>query len=149
MRDPGLSVVDSTATVLYDGDCALCDATVRFVLANDPSAHFRFAAIGSAAGARILGAFGRLAATTTSIVVIDAAGLHERSGAALRIARGLRRPWCWFAVLAIVPAGMRDRLYDLVARNRYRWFGRRVACELPSAAERARFIDAAEHRESV
>ncbi len=126
----------SSALVLYDGDCNLCSGTVRFIVARDSAGRVRFAPLQSAAGVRALSAFARDRAAAPSLIVIDADGLHERSGAALRIARGLRRPWRWLARLEAIPAGPRDSIYDWVARNRYRWFGRRAACALPAPGER-------------
>ena len=100
----------------------------------------RFAASQSPAGEAALRAAGRDPASTASIVLIDAAGVHVRSDAALRIAAGLRAPWRFFAALSAVPVRWRDPVYDLIARNRYRWFGRRDRCALPSADEQARFL---------
>ncbi len=129
-----------TATILFDGLCNLCNGTVRFIVANDPSGRFRFASLQSAAGERALARFERTPNGVNSIILIDADGLHERSTAALRIANGLRRPWPWLGVFALVPAPLRDALYDTVARNRYRWFGRRSACALPTPEQAARFL---------
>lgn len=130
----------ASATVLFDGLCNLCNGTVRFILANDPSGRFRFASLQSAAGERALRAYGRAPGNVNSIILIDGSGFHDRSTAALRIVRGLRRPWSGLAVFALVPAPLRDALYDTVARNRYRWFGRRRSCALPTPEESARFI---------
>jgi len=132
--------VSAPATVLFDGPCHFCNATVRFVIANDPAAHFRFAPLESAAAAQLVAPYGRDPSASGSIIVIDAAGIHDRSDAVLRIARGLRRPWCWLGLLAIVPAGVRDRIYDFIAANRYRLFGRSATCPLPPPAIRDRFL---------
>jgi predicted DCC family thiol-disulfide oxidoreductase YuxK len=133
--------VTTPATVLFDGICNMCNATVRFVIANDPAGTFRFARLQSAAGMAALAPFSRDPRAVASIVVIDGNGLHERSDAALLIARGLRRPWRWLAVLAVIPAGLRNAIYDWIAANRYRWFGRRTECTLPTPAPRDRFLD--------
>lgn len=130
-------------TVLFDGGCNVCDATVRFIIANDPADGFRFASLQSAAGARALARFGREPVGAASVIVLDGGHLYERSAAALHIARGLRAPWRWLAALERVPAGLRDPVYDLIARNRYRWFGRRDVCTRPAAVDRSRFLDEA------
>jgi predicted DCC family thiol-disulfide oxidoreductase YuxK len=128
-------------TVLFDGVCNLCNATVRFIIANDPTGHVCFASLQSAAGTRALAAFGRDPADSASIVLIDGGAVYDRSTAALRIARGLRAPWRWVALLEAVPVAVRDPVYDWIARNRYRWFGRRDVCAPPTAGERSRFLD--------
>jgi predicted DCC family thiol-disulfide oxidoreductase YuxK len=110
------------------------------MIANDPAGYFRFAASQSDAGIAALRDRGRDPATVESIVLIDDVGVHEHSNAALGIAAGLRFPWRALAVLRIVPVGLRDRVYAVVARNRYRWFGRRESCAIASPAERARFL---------
>jgi len=132
--------MENAAIVLFDGTCNFCDASVQFMIANDPAGYFRFAAAQSDAGIVALRAAGRDPATIESIVLIDRAGFHERSDAALRIAAGLRLPWPALALFRAVPAGLRDRVYDVIARNRYRWFGRRESCRLPTPAVRARFL---------
>ena len=132
--------MENAAIVLFDGTCNFCDASIRFMIANDPADHFRFAASQSAAGIDAMRAAGRDPVTVDSIVLIDGEGFHERSDAALRIAARLRLPWRALAVFRAVPAGLRDRVYDVIARNRYRWFGRRESCRLPTPAVRARFL---------
>ncbi len=128
------------AVVLFDGVCHLCNAGVQFIIANDPRAHFQFAALQSDAGIATLRAAGREPAAAASIVVIDAAGFHQHSDAVLRIAADLRAPWCLAAALRVIPAALRDRVYTWVARNRYRWFGRRTTCSVPPAASATRFL---------
>jgi predicted DCC family thiol-disulfide oxidoreductase YuxK len=132
--------MENVAIVLFDGTCSFCDASVLFMINNDPAGHFRFAASQSDAGIAAARANGRDPATIESIVLIDCEGFHERSDAALRIAAGLRFPWRALAVCRALPAGLRDGVYDVIARNRYRWFGRRESCTPPTPAVRARFL---------
>jgi predicted DCC family thiol-disulfide oxidoreductase YuxK len=118
---------------------------VRFLIARDPQARFRFAALQSeaarAACARV--GYELLASTTPStIVVIEQGRALERSDAALAIARRLPFPWPMFGVFGMLPRGFRDALYRFVARNRYRWFGRGEACMMPTPELQARFLDA-------
>jgi predicted DCC family thiol-disulfide oxidoreductase YuxK len=129
------------ATILFDGVCNLCNASVRFVLRRDPHARFRFAALQSEAGRRLLEEH-RLPADELSTVVVVADGrAYTRSDAALRIARGLGGAWPALGALRVVPRPLRDRAYGVVARNRYRWFGRREECMLPTPELRERFLD--------
>lgn len=130
--------------ILYDGVCKLCHAAVRFVLARDRHARFRFAALDSpAARARLADAGAReLRALPDSVVLIDGAGIHVRSTAALRIARALGFPWSLAFLAIVVPRPLRDALYDAIARRRYRWFGREEACPVPPPDVADRFLDA-------
>lgn len=129
--------------VLFDGVCNLCNGSVLFILDRDPAAHFRFAALQSDAGRRLLEELGRPlgAGDPESIVLVDAGRVYERSAAALRIARRMRGLWKLLWVLVIVPWPVRDFVYRVVANNRYRWFGRTAECRVPTPELRARFID--------
>ena len=111
------------------------------MIERDPSARFSFASLQSDTARRLLVEAGHSAVLPDSIVLLDAEGVHTRSDAALRIAAGLRRPWSLTAGLSVVPRAWRDRAYDLVARHRYRWFGRRDTCLVPTPELRARFLD--------
>ena len=130
--------------ILFDGVCNLCTAAVRFVIERDPAARLSFASLQSDAARRLLEEAGRLESLPDSIVLLDEQGVHTRSDAALRIAAGLRSPWSLAAGLTVVPKALRDRAYDFVARNRYRWFGTRAACLVPTPELQARFLDQGE-----
>ena len=129
------------AVILFDGACNLCDRTVRFVAARDPSAYFQFAALSSPAATRLLAPFRTFEARPDSIVLIADGAVFTRSEAALRIARRLRFPWWLAAALLLVPKFLRDLAYDAVARRRYRWFGRREICDMPDSSIRRRFLE--------
>ncbi len=128
------------ATILFDGSCNLCNGSVRFIIANDPDARFRFASLQSPAAAAALAPFGRSAESFESIVLIDGGRLFERSEAALRIAAELRSPWPLARALLAAPSSLRDAVYDAVARNRYRLFGKRASCPLPHPDLPSRFL---------
>jgi len=131
--------------ILFDGLCNLCAGSVRFVLERDPAGVFDFASLQSEAARRLVAHAGRDAALLPdSLVLVDADGVHLRSEAALRIAARLRRPWPLLAALRILPRALRDAAYDFVARRRYRWFGKRETCLVPSPERRGRFLDAPE-----
>ncbi|MGE3174744.1 MAG: thiol-disulfide oxidoreductase DCC family protein [Planctomycetota bacterium] len=132
------------AVVLFDGDCTLCNGAVQFVLRRDPRGRFRFAALQSGAARALLA--GRVAGDPLpdSMVLVQGDAIHLRSGAALRIARGLGLPWSLAAVFLLVPRPLRDLVYDFVARRRHRWFGRPASCLVPTPELRARFLDAGE-----
>jgi predicted DCC family thiol-disulfide oxidoreductase YuxK len=125
--------------LLFDGVCTLCNGFVRFVIERDPAGRFQFAPLQSDAARRLLGAVPQ--PLPDSLVLAENGRLFMRSTAALRVARGLRFPWPLAYVLVAVPRPVRDWVYDAVARNRYRWFGRRESCMVPTPELRARFLD--------
>ena len=130
-----------SATILFDGVCNLCNGFVQFVIARDPNAHFRFAALSSAAASRLLLDSGVTAPIPDTIVLVEDGRVYFRSDGPLRIARGLTFPWPLAYGLVIIPRFIRDRVYDFIAARRYQWFGRRDICMIPTAALRGRFLD--------
>ena len=132
--------------MLYDGVCALCSALVQFLLRHDQRRVFSFASLQSATGQALVAKSGANPLELTSIYVIAdyqsaTPRTFTRSDAALFIASELRWPWKVFTVIRIVPVAVRDRLYDAVARIRYRAFGRYEQCQLPQPEFRGRFVD--------
>ena len=133
-----------TTIILFDGVCNLCSGVVRFVIARDPHAHFRFAALQSDAARRAcaeVGATPPAAVDPDTIIVIADGRALERSDAALAIASRLPFPWPMFGVFRILPRALRDWAYRLIARNRYRWFGKSDTCLMPTPELRARFLE--------
>ncbi|MBL8757901.1 MAG: DUF393 domain-containing protein [Phycisphaerae bacterium] len=111
--------------VLFDGGCALCHGAVRFIAKRDRAERIRFAALGSVAAARVLSGRGvEPTGLPDSMVVVSEEGVHAKSEAALRIARGLGWPWRMAGIVRVVPRGLRDAVYDAVARRRMGWFGK-------------------------
>jgi predicted DCC family thiol-disulfide oxidoreductase YuxK len=127
--------------VLFDGICNLCDGFVQFVIAHDPDGRFQFGTLQSAAAQRVLALHGAPQPLPDTMVLVEDGRLFTRSTAALRIARRLTFPWPISWLLIAVPRPLRDWVYDLVARYRYRWFGKRDQCMVPTPALRSRFID--------
>ena len=125
--------------VLFDGVCVLCSGWVHFILPRDGAGHFRFVAIQSPAGLVLADRFGIDAANPQTVAVIDGGLVHFKGDAPLAVWRHLPG-WRWTRILAAVPRPLRDFAYDRIARNRYRWFGRRETCLLPSPDQRARFV---------
>lgn len=134
--------------VLFDGVCNLCNASVRWLIHRDTQTLFDFASLQSATARKLLeasGVEGGTDALPDAIVLIDRDGVHTGSTAAARIARRLRFPYAVVGALGTAtPAFIRDPVYRLVARNRYRWFGRRDSCARPAPEHAARFLDAGE-----
>ena len=140
---------ESHPVLLYDGQCALCDAGVRAVLALDRDARFRFAALTSqAAEERLAARTAPLQPRPDSVVLLAGGRLWLHSSAVVRVLWTLGFPWSWMgALLWCVPRPLRDALYGWLAANRARLFGRLEHCRVPSAVERARFLDADAIRE--
>jgi len=127
-------------TILFDGVCNLCNGFVRFVVRRDPAARFRLAALQSPAAAALLREAGVASPLPDSVILVEDGRVYLRSGAALRIARGLRFPWPLAYAAIVVPRFIRDRVYDAVAARRYRWFGRRDVCMVPTPELQKRFL---------
>jgi predicted DCC family thiol-disulfide oxidoreductase YuxK len=132
--------------VLYDGVCGLCSRLLRFVLRHDRGRVFSFASLQSAVGRSVVERSGGNPAELTSFYVVadyqtGASRVFTRSDAALFVAGALGWPWRAAQVVRFLPHAIRDGVYDMVARSRYRVFGRDDRCLVPSPEFRARFID--------
>jgi predicted DCC family thiol-disulfide oxidoreductase YuxK len=132
---------DGKAIILFDGVCNFCNGFVPFIIRNDPAGYFRLGALQSDAGRQILTRHGLPADHLDSLVLVEGGRAHLRSTAALRIARGLGFPW-WLGYYAAIwiPRPLRDAVYKFIANRRYRWFGRRETCAVPTPETRSRFV---------
>ena len=132
--------------LLYDGVCGLCNRVTQFVLRRDPAGLFDFASLQSETGRAFLRRSGRHPGDLDTLFVVadyrsDSRRVLSKSDASLFIAESVGGPWRIFTVLRALPAAVRDFFYDLIARSRYRIFGRYETCPIPSAEDRQRFID--------
>ena len=126
--------------VLYDGECGLCDRSVQFILQHDAKGVHKFATLQSETGRRYLRTAGLPDDYRGSVLLVDDAGVHTHSTAALRIMHRLDGAARWMSVGRVVPRFLRDGVYNFIARHRYAWFGEADACRLPSPDESARFL---------
>jgi predicted DCC family thiol-disulfide oxidoreductase YuxK len=133
----------TNAVILFDGECSLCDMSVRFIVERDRDGYFKYASLQSDTGKR-LGAVCENPGAMDSVVLIEEGRCYTRSTAALRIMRRLDGPWPALAVLLVFPRPIRDGVYSFISKRRYDWFGKEELCRLPTPAERDRFIDADE-----
>jgi predicted DCC family thiol-disulfide oxidoreductase YuxK len=132
--------------VLYDGVCGLCNRLNQFVLERDRRAVFDFASLQSAAGRSAVQRFGRNPDHLDTFHVVtnyrsDRAALLSKSRAALFVIKTIGGGWTWLRTFGVLPEALLDRGYDLIARHRYRLFGRSESCLMPSADYKTRFID--------
>ena len=125
--------------LLFDGMCNLCEGWVRFIIARDPVGRVRFAALQSEAGRELARRHG-LSDQLKTAAFIEDGRLYTRSAAALKALGGLGWRCSWTRAFWLVPAVLRDAVYEWVARNRYRWFGKKDSCLMPSAEIRSRFL---------
>lgn len=129
--------------LLFDGVCTLCDGAVQFVMRHDPDERFRFASLQSAAAKPFLERAGLEAEYLASLVLVDEGGdIHTGSDAALEVGKRLEAPWRQAASLGLaVPKPIRESVYRGIARSRYRVFGKKDECRIPTPSERARFLE--------
>lgn len=126
----------------FDGQCVLCSRFVAFCLKRDPGGRLKFASAQSDLGQRVILALGLPGDTLDrTILLLEDGQVHSRSTAALRALRHLNGPARWLYPLILLPKFLRDPVYDVVARNRIRWFGRLDSCLVPTPQTRDRFID--------
>jgi len=128
------------SVVLFDGTCAFCEGTVKFIARRDPQGRFRFGAAQSPQAAALLAHHGFTRDMARSIVLIEDGQVYLRSTASLRIAAHLTMPWRMARVLLWVPRPIRDGVYRVVAAIRHRVAGRSNACEIPPPELRSRMI---------
>ena len=126
--------------ILYDGVCVFCSRWIRFVAARDVARRFRFTAIQSGYGTRLAQAFGINPEDPDTTAVVHGGEAFFKSDAALTVLSNLPG-WGWTRVLRAVPKPMRNAVYSLVARNRYRIFGKYEECFVPDAEMRARVME--------
>jgi predicted DCC family thiol-disulfide oxidoreductase YuxK len=127
--------------IVFDGVCLLCSRAVAFVLRHDRSGRIRFAATQSASGRVLLERHGLDADDPLSFLYVANGRGHQASDAVLRVVAGFGGAWRLVSVFRLIPRPLRDAAYRFVARNRYRWFGRRDVCLVPDASVAARFLD--------
>ncbi len=126
--------------IVFDGMCVLCSANARFILRHDEAGRFRLATMQSEAGSALMARFGIDPLDPETFILVDGDRVRRNSDAALAIVAGLGWPLKALAALRIVPRPLRDTVYRIVARNRYRWFGRREQCFVPTSEQASRIL---------
>lgn len=134
-------MIDFQSIILFDGVCNLCNGFVQFMIKHDSKRRFRYASLQSETGQSLLKSVGFPADEIDTVVLIEAGTGYTRSDVALRVARRLGGFWPLFTVFYIIPRPIRNAVYNWIARNRYRWFGKREACMVPTPELKSLFLD--------
>lgn len=124
--------------ILFDGVCNFCNSSVNFIIEHDKSGNFKFAPLQSEIGKKYIDKFSLN--DLDSVIMVEEGNAYTHSSAALRIAKKLDGIWSWAYFLIIIPRPIRDFFYKLFAANRYRLFGKKDACMLPTPEVRSRFL---------
>ena len=127
--------------ILFDGVCNLCNGAINFIIKHDPKGIFKFASLQGETGKKLLAQHNIDPQETDSIVLIDNDQVSLKSSAALRIAKNLNQGYPLLFCFMIIPTFIRNGVYDFIAANRYKWFGKKESCMLPTPELRSRFLD--------
>lgn len=133
-------MVDKSPLILFDGVCNLCNSSVQFVIKHDKKKQFHFASLQGETGQHILLKYELPTASFNSFILIADGILYRESTAVLILLKILGGPWRLLYVFIILPAFIRNAVYRFIASNRYRWFGKRESCMLPSPELKGRFL---------
>jgi predicted DCC family thiol-disulfide oxidoreductase YuxK len=126
--------------ILFDGVCNFCNASINFVIDHDPKSHFKFAPLQSEIGQDILSKFNKNKKDFDSIILLKDNQLYQKSEAALEITKHLSGFWKYVSIFRILPPFFLNFFYDIIAKNRYRIFGKADSCRMPTPELRERFL---------
>lgn len=126
--------------ILFDGICNLCNNSVQFIIKRDNIGFFKFTSLQSETGQALLKKYG-LNKDLNSFVLLENGKAYVKSSAALRVCSKLGSAWPILSILRFLPPFSRDFLYDIVAKNRYKWFGKKESCMLPLPEWKERFLE--------
>lgn len=129
------------AIILFDGVCNLCNGAVQYIIKHDKKNIFRFASLQSETGQKLLGQYDLKQNELHSFILIEKNKAYSSSTGALRVAKNLNGLWPLLYSYIIIPKFIRDSIYNLIASNRYKWFGKKDECMLPTAELKARFLN--------
>lgn len=129
-----------TPIILFDGLCNFCNAAVNFVFKKDRQGTIHFAALQSEIGQQLLQQYHLSATDLSSFVFIHNKQAHIKSTASLKVCRHLKGAWPLLYGFILVPAFIRNAVYDFIAKNRYRWFGKKASCMVPTAEMKSKFL---------
>jgi predicted DCC family thiol-disulfide oxidoreductase YuxK len=137
---PGINK-DQHPVILFDGVCNLCSNAVQFVIKRDKNALFKFASLQSSFGQNLLNQYHLPSTGFDSFILLENEIIYTKSTAALKVVRQLSGAWPLLYIFSIIPAFIRNTIYNFIARNRYKWFGKKEACWIASPELKNRFLD--------
>ncbi len=126
--------------ILFDGVCNFCNGAVNFTIKRDKKAIIKFTPLQSETGRQLAAQFGMAAGDMRSFIFIENGMAYNRSTAALKVCRYLKGIWPLCYGFIIVPAFIRNGIYDWIAKNRYKWFGQKKECMIPTPDTKTRFL---------
>jgi predicted DCC family thiol-disulfide oxidoreductase YuxK len=134
------SFPDDRPIIIFDGKCVMCSAFAQLILRRDHARRFRLLAAQTPIGAALYRHFGLASSDYETNILLENGQAWLKSEGSIRICERLGLPWSLLRLGRLLPLPLRDRLYEIVARNRLRWFGRRETCYLPDASQADRFL---------
>lgn len=126
--------------LLFDGVCNLCDTSVHFIIDRNPKKNLLFASLQSDKGQELLNKFNLSTENFDSMVLVVGDKYYTKSSAALKVSQSMSLPWSALSIFIIIPKIIRDSAYSVIARNRYKWFGKQELCRVPTPELRERFL---------
>ena len=135
-----MSTRENHAIVLFDGVCNFCNSKINFIIRHDKRDYFRFAPLQSDIGKKYLSEHHINTSETDSFILVEDGKTYDRTTAALRIAKKLNGGWPLMYGFIIVPPFIRDIVYRIIAKNRYKWWGKKDSCMVPTPDVRAKFL---------
>ncbi|NVJ86264.1 MAG: DUF393 domain-containing protein [Algoriphagus sp.] len=131
---------ESKSVIFFDGVCNLCNRSIDFILQRDKKNQFLVGALQDEFSKKVLSNYSVKPDYLDSLVLLEKGKIFYRSTAALKIAKQLSGLWPLFYGFVVLPSWLRDPIYDWIGRNRYRWFGKKSTCRIPTPEERAKFL---------
>ncbi|MDO8996647.1 MAG: thiol-disulfide oxidoreductase DCC family protein [Sediminibacterium sp.] len=132
---------NTNPVILFDGVCNLCNSSVQFVIKHDPKKKFRFASIQGDYGQQVLKQFHLPPDSLNSFILLKDNQIYTHSTGALKVAKQLSGAWPLLYVFIIIPPFIRNAVYQFIANNRYKWFGKKESCAIPSPELKALFYN--------
>jgi len=126
--------------VLFDGVCNFCNSSVNFIIDHDKNNRFKFAALQTEAGQELLKKFDLPTKNFDSFILVDGDKYYEKSSAALRVVKEFPGLWKMLYAFIIIPPFVRNIFYNIISKNRYKWFGKRDECRMPTPELREKFL---------
>lgn len=128
--------------ILFDGICNLCNGAIQFIIKRDTQEQFLFTPLQSKTGQKLLKERGIDTENIDSIILIEPnVVIYIKSDAALQIVKNLNTPWRFILLFKVLPKDFRDFVYDFIAKNRYRWFGKQAQCMVPTSELKSKFLE--------